>query len=140
MSDPIPTSSMKPVLLIDFAADVTRILPGVRMIANYGGRPGVLIGYQCQVEHVAEVAPSREYGEQLVTMLAEQVRTRAIRDLGLRPILDAQEREVQQYKESAQTMGALAKQRAERIEHLEAAIYRLENPHDCDDDDCEGNS
>lgn len=114
--------------LSDYGHILKGVCPGMELHRDQFG--GVTATWGVRVTHSYDRAVSADHAEQLVLSLAEQIRGRAIRELGLRPILDAQEREVKESRDIIRSLQALADQRATRIAELLEEVERLTEPDD----------
>ena len=113
----------EPVNLADYGDVLKRVIPEAELRTDSYGGVGISWGIRVNLEHARAV--SAEHATELIAELAERVRLRAIRDLGLRPILDAQEAEVREYREANRHLNALAERRAARITELEERLRAI---------------
>lgn len=107
--------------LIDHEETLRRIVPGAGMYER-PGLDAVTIGLHLEVTAAYPIVPDADYAQRTVTYMAEQLRTRAIRELGLEPILDAHRAEVRAYREANMRLSGIADMRAKRIAELEEAL------------------
>lgn len=120
-----PTSSESSVVRMNQYAERLRAeIPGLVVRT----RPGeVQLGVSV-VATLAEYAFAGPHADEILATAAEQLRLRAIRDLGLQPRLDAWEKEVRDLRQANQTLDTMVKQRDNRIRSLLDRIEALENP------------
>ena len=97
------------------------VVPGATL-RRYPSRWGLVIGWSCELTLNVDRAVSTEHADSLLRAAGEQMRLRAMRELGLRPIFDAVEAEVRQYREANLALQATLEQRDARIAVLEAAL------------------
>lgn len=128
---------MSTVRLVDYQSKLQEEMPGLwlREMPGQYGLHGVVLGFDIRITADYAVLPDPEYdgGKQVkeyLGMLAEQVRLRAIRDLGLQARLDAWAREVAQFQDANRVLAAQLKTAKERIGHLELQLEALTNPED----------
>ena len=107
--------------LADYEHVVRQILPGAGIHPG-GPMGGVTIDWRVRVVDGNGLAYNDAHATERVTVLAEQMRIRAIRELGLEPILEAQRAEVNEYKRENDRLRAVADERAKRITELQEII------------------
>ena len=111
---------MSPVSLSDYADVFRSVVPGAELRPDLHG--GVSATWHVRVTHAFGRAVGPDHAIALVTQLAEQMRIRAIRELGLEPILEAQRAEVRNFREANRQLQAMCDSRAARIADLEDAL------------------
>lgn len=115
------------VSLVNYAEAFQQIIPGAQLRA---GRHGVQAEWHVRITHEYDRAVNAEHAEALLTQLAEQMRIRAIRELGLEPILEAQRAEVHAFQQANKQLQATCDARASRIADLEERLAFLEGGDD----------
>lgn len=118
---------MSTVSVADYDHVLTAIVPGAEIRFDTQHHC-LMVNWGIRVTSPYMFAPTAEHAEQILVSLAEQVRLRAIRELGLRPILDVAEAEVNEYKQANHMLSGQLQRANDRIQTLEAQIYRYEHP------------
>lgn len=91
----------------------------------YDAPQGLEVYYHMQVSTIERQAVNDLHAKSLVRALAEQVRHRAIQDLGLKPILAGYEREIRDYRTRAQAAEDQARALSKQVAQLERENDKL---------------
>jgi hypothetical protein len=114
------TEPSRPVFLADYAPVFQQTIPGAELRPDYPR--GVVADWHIRVTLTYDRAPSHKAATEMVTQLAEQMRVRAIRELGLEPMLEAQRAEVRAFQQANRQLQATCDARASRIADLEERL------------------
>lgn len=122
---------LDPVRLIEFKQDFNEIIPGVEIVEHISTQSlGAIWSIRMEFAKHQLMAISSEHAKQRIRVFAEQMRHRAIRELGLEPILEGMRQEVHQFKHQNTTLANLVSSQEKRIATLVQALNVLEHPED----------
>lgn len=109
---------------LDYEHILRKIVPAAGLVADPRSH-GVIAGYTIKVHLAAEYLVNGKHAETVMTAIAEQLRIRAIRELGLEPILEAQRNEVRQTLEDNRILSAKVNRSREEIAKLREQVASL---------------
>lgn len=107
-------------------------MPGVYLGMDYQ-RYEVILGVRFQINTASHILPDDERLPQYLGALVEQLRLRGIRELGLRPKLDAYEREVWDYRQANRLLNEQLRKASEKIGQLQQELEELRPEEEGDD-------
>lgn len=125
---------VKPTHISEAEVILKREVPGITLM-RHNHRPGVILGYRIELHVMDDIAINAEAANMRMQIAAEQVRARAMADLGLNPIMEGLKAEARKQWEIANSMSSLAMMRASEIDRLKAQIAELEEQIDARNDD-----
>jgi len=89
----IPKLENNRVNLVDYQHILRQVCPGAFLQEDVA-RFGLIANYQIRTTFNMAIAPNEKAAEEMVRGIGEDLRLQAIRDLGVKPILDAYERRI----------------------------------------------
>lgn len=128
---PEQDAGFNPVLLTDYEDLLQKLCPGMIMQTDLHG--GVQVLYQQRLHFAFNRMPNADSAKNHIRALAEEARLTAIREIGIRPMLDAYERQIKELQESNIALKHILESVRAELTEAQNQIYDLTHPEEDND-------